>query len=205
MGILGNWWRSRSVRERKILSIGLLIGAVYLLVSYVFDPLYFRYNSNKQELEAQKSMLRRYEHLIRNREKVSEQLARIDAMDVGISEILLSSPTTELASAEFQGLIKNLAQRCNISFTRISPQKPTDFNGYYGISLSTPFRGTIQQIQQFLFELESTQKLIHIDKLEVRSIRRDNTNLRVELEVTAYIAKPADSGKPGDDEETREA
>jgi type II secretory pathway component PulM len=190
MNRIGQWWRTRAPRERRIITVGVIVAVVYGFVSYVFDPLYSQYHANHIELESQKDLLKRYERLIQNKEKIVEQQSMINAMDKSVDEVLLGNTTTELASAELQGLIKNIAKKFDISFTKITPQKPVESNGFYEISLKTPFQGSIHQIQQLLYALDKTSKMIHITKLNIKGIRRNPTDLRVELVVTAYINSP---------------
>jgi len=193
MNRIGQWWKTRAPRERRIITVGLIIAVVYGFISYVFDPLYSQFHANHIELESQEDLLVRYERLIQDREKVAQQQSMINAMHKSVDEVLLGNTTTELASAELQGLVKTIAKEYDISFTKITPQKPVESNGFYEITLKTPFQGSIHQVQQFLYALDKTNKLIQITKLQIKEIRRNQTDLRVELVVTAYINNP-DSG-----------
>ncbi len=189
---LKKYWEKRTSRERKIIAVALVIGAIYAGVTYGFDPMYSKYQANKRELQAQRELLERYRQLQRNADKAREKLLETQALKQGISEILLQSDTADLANAELQGLLKEIAQRADLTFSRINPQKEEIVNSFVEISISLPaVRATILQLQLFLIELEKSPQLFNIKKLEIQRQRRrrnrEENVLNIEMEISAYI------------------
>jgi len=190
---LKKYWQERSAREKKIIIIAVVIGLIYAGVTYGFDPMYSEYQSNKRDLKAQKELLDRYRQLQKNADKAREKLLEAQAMKQGINAILLKSTTADLANAELQGLLKDLAQKADLSFSRINPQKEEIKDIYVEISISLPsVSGTIMQLQQFLIELEKAPQFFKIKKLEIQQQRRHrrehNANmLNIEMEISAFI------------------
>ncbi|MBN1552798.1 type 4a pilus biogenesis protein PilO [bacterium] len=188
MAVFKQIWNSRSTREKRIIILGLLVAVIYVVINFVFDPVYAKFNQNKRDLQTNQTLLKRYERMLQNAEKTHQKLQEITSMQSGIQNILLTGATSDLANAELQGIVKNLAQRENITFTQIKPQKTTEVNGYTEISLSIPFTGNIQQIQAFLYELDSAERLISIKSMEIkRNRRRNQEDLRIDMDVAAYI------------------
>ncbi len=187
---LNKWWKSRNPRERKIISVALILAVVYAFSTYVFDPVYSKYNANKNELTSRSALLKRYQHLIQASKKHKERGRKCKALERGVESVLLTGATADLANAELQGLVKNLAQKTDISFTQISSRKTVEVKGFTAISLNIPFRCTIQQLQKFLFALDNSPQLIRITKLKINKLRRKKGLLKVEMDVEGYIRTP---------------
>ncbi len=196
MAKLSRFWQQLSSRERVIISIGIVIGIIFLTVNYVFDPIYAAYQRMQDDLEAQQNLLKRYEHLVETSDKARDKLLKMKTIEQGISQILLDSETSDLANAELQGLVKTIAQKADISFSRITPNKSIEENGFIEVGLKVPFKGTIRQIELLLFELEQAPKFIQVKKLFVRNQRSNQTELDVDLELAAFIRGGAESTPP---------
>ena len=195
------WWKNRTPRERSIITVAVLVAVVYGFNDFVFDPFYTKFQVNKDELESQQDLLKRYERLINSAGKAKDKLGNKLAMENSIDSVLLNSSTSDLANAELQGVVKTLAKKADIAFTQITPKKTTELDGFSEIKLSMPFRGNILQIQNFLYELETADKLIHTDRLSIKRMRRKQQKLRVDLEITAYIRNASET--EGSNEETQ--
>jgi len=191
MARLKQLWSRFSDREKRIIAIALIIGVIFVFVNYVFDPWYDNYEDLQLELANRQSLLKRYENLIATSDKAREKLVKMQSLDQSINYVLLDSSTSDLANAELQGLVKNLAQKADITFTRITPNKSVENDGFTEISLRLPFQGNIQQIQTFLYELESSEKFFNIQNFTIKSERRSRRSksegLRVDLEIAGYI------------------
>jgi Tfp pilus assembly protein PilO len=104
-----------------------------------------------------------------------------------------------------QGLVKNLAQSADIKFTRISPGKSVEKDGFTEITLKLPFSGNIKQIAEFLYALESDPVFFNIKQLSIqrRRGRRKKEPLKVDLTIAAYIRTPEEKdSKSGSEDET---
>ncbi len=185
-------WQQLSIREKRIIGIALLIALIFIFVNYIFDPIYATYQGKQNELKSQKVLLKKYEHLIANQDKAREKLRVIKAIKNGVDEVLLENKTSDLANAELQGIVKNLAQKANVKFTRITPNKAGEMEGFLEISLKLPFVGTIPQVQTFLYELETAPQLFYIKSMSVRTQRKDANKLRIEMIISAFIRAEAE-------------
>lgn len=195
MAGLVSYWKNLAPRERNLISIALLIGLMFVSVNYIFDPLYASYESKKSQLEAKEQLLKKYEYLAQTTDRARDKLVKIQMIESSISKGLLSESTPDLANAELQGIVKELAKKANIKFTRITPSKTVEEDGYLLISLKLPFNGSIKQVSQFLYELETAEEFFDITSLSIRTRRREKTQLRVELEITAFIKAPTDESE----------
>jgi len=192
-------WQQFSVREKRIIILAVIIGLVFIFANYIFDPIYAKYQNMHNELKSQKLLLKRYEHLISDEDIARDKLMTIRSFDQGIDKVLLKGATSELANAELQGIVKNLATKAEISFTRISPEKNIEHDGFLEIGLKLPFNGTIQDIEKFLYEIEAAPQLFYIKSMYIRTQRRKRWNLRVEMVISAFIRSKTEVDSDEDD------
>lgn len=196
------FWNQLSTRERIFITTAVIIGLIFLFVNYIFDPIYASYQNFQSDLQTQKSILKRYQHLVSSEDKAREKLRKIKAIEQGIDQVLLQSSTSDLANAELQGIIKTLAQKADITFTRITPNKAVEADGFYEVSLKLPFDGTIQQLQTLLYEIDAAPQVFQIKSMSIRTQqhKKEENNLRIEMVVAAYIR----SGEQSEGEESEQ-
>ncbi len=187
MGIWDLIYRKRSLREQRFIGTASVVGLTVLIINFIVFPIWDRYQSYRDDVTTQSALLKRYQNLINTSDKAREKLFQTRQMANSISGVLLNGTTGDLASAELQGLLKNIASRANITFSSIKPNKGTSKDGFYEVSLTIPFSASIKQIQQFLFEIDQAPQLLYVKLFQIKSQRKDKGNLSVELEIAAYI------------------
>lgn len=189
-GFLG-FWKQLSTRERSIIGVAIAIAVIYIAVNYVFTPVKDSFDQKKEQLQSREQLLKRYEHLVETSSGTREKLQKIASIESAIDTALLKGSSPDLANAELQGIVKDIAKKADIQFTRITPSKTIEEMGFTQISLKLPFTGNIKQISKFLYEVEVSPYLLNISSLSIRNVRRQNKDeLRVEMELSAYIRTP---------------
>ncbi|MBN1297602.1 type 4a pilus biogenesis protein PilO [bacterium] len=195
MAVLFSFWKNLSSREKVLIGAALLVAVLFVGINYVFDPLYDSFELKKKQLDSRNQLLKKYEHIAQSEDRARDKLQRIGKIELSIQEGLLKETNPDLANAELQGIVKELAKKADIKFTRITPSKPVEESGYLLISLKLPFNGSIKQITKFLYELETAPQFFDIPSMTIRTRRRDKEVLRVEMEVTAFITVPHDTAE----------
>ncbi|MBN1879904.1 type 4a pilus biogenesis protein PilO [bacterium] len=170
-----------------MIGIALAIAVIYVAIDFVIDPLAASYEKKKEMLESREQLLKKYEHLIETADRTRDKLQKITAIESAIRKGLLTGTNPDLANAELQGIVKDIAKKADIRFSRITPAKTVEEKGFTQISLKLPFSGSIRQIAKFLYEIESSPWMLNISSLSIRSRRQDKGDLRVEMEITAFI------------------
>jgi len=181
-----------------MVGIAFTIALIFIGVNYIFDPIYASFETKKSQLKSKEDLLKKYEHLAQTSDKVRDKLHKMGLIESSIKQGLLTETTPDLANAELQGLVKELAKKADIKFTRITPSKPVEENGFMMISLKLPFSGSIKQISTFLHELEKAPQFFDVTSLTIRKRRRQKEILRVDLEITAFIKAPVKESEPSD-------
>ncbi len=187
------FWKNLSIREKTMIGLAIGIALVYLMVNFVFDPLFKSYENKKGRLSSREELLNRYELLLGTADRAREKLEKIASIESSINEGLLKGVNPDLANADLQGIAREIAAKADISFTRISPNKSVEQDGFVLISLKLPFNGTIKQLVTFLHEVEASPYLLSIPSISIRSQRRDKDILRIEVEMTGYIRSPQEN------------
>ncbi|HPQ41875.1 MAG TPA: type II secretion system protein GspM [bacterium] len=196
MAVLFSFWKNLSTREKTLVGVALSIAVIFIGINYVFDPMYESFERKKEQLENRRQLLKRYEHISQSADRARDKLERIGSIEASIEGGLLKETNPDLANAELQGIVKDLAKKADIKFTRITPSKPVKEDGFMLITLKLPFNGSIKQISKFLYELETAPQFFEIPSVSIRTRRRDKEFLRVEMEITAFIKAPRDESEP---------
>lgn len=196
MAVLFSFWKNLSVREKTLIGAALAIAVIFVGINYIFDPIYASFENKKEQLETRNQLLKRYEHISQSEERARTKLEKIGLIESSIQGGLLKESNPDLANAELQGIVKDLAKKADIKFTRITPTKPVTEDGYMLITLKLPFNGSIKQIAKFLYELETAPQFFDIPSMTIRTRRRDKELLRVEMEITAFIKAPSEESEP---------
>ena len=91
------------------------------------------------------------------------ELARIEAG-------LLSQKTPTLAAADIQNMLSDIAEQKGMTSQsmRSLQSKPTESGGYITIPVEVNMKGSIRQIKEMLFLIESSSKLLKITAIRIR-------------------------------------
>ncbi len=192
------YWKNLSGRERTMIGIALGIALIFIGVNFILNPLMESYDKKKGMLESREQLLKKYEHLVETADRTRDKLQKITAIESAINKGLLTGANPDLANAELQGIVKDIAKKADIRFSRITPSKTVEELGFVKISLKLPFSGSIRQLSKFLYEIETSPWLLNISSLSIRSRRQEKEDLRVEMEVTAFIRKPQETPSESD-------
>ena len=182
-------------QERK-LAVGILGIAVVLVLLLVIVPVW---NANA-DYAAQIDHLQIRLQTLRSRAAADtqlrpryEQLVRAHAA----AAHHLKSDTEAVAAAELQRIVKTIASNnaTQILTTQILPT--AEENGLVRVALKVRVRGSLQGIVQSIYDIESNQTFLFLDKLSLR----DGTRRRIrgtaevnqfdaDLDLVAYMPKP---------------
>ena len=181
------YWKNLSSRERLIIGIAIAIAFVDVGYDFVVEPMIESYEKKTEMLASRQQLLKKYEHLIETAERTRDKLQRITAIESAIKKGLLTGTNPDLANAELQGLVKTLAQKADITFTTINSNKVIEKDGFLELGVSVVFTAQIQQIERFVFELETAAQFLYIQELTIKSQRRNRNNLQVDMDITGFI------------------
>ena len=99
------FWKNLSIREKTMIGLAIGIALIYLMVNFVFDPLFKSYENKKGRLSSREELLNRYELLLGTADRAREKLEKIASIESSINEGLLKGGNPDLANADLQGKI----------------------------------------------------------------------------------------------------
>lgn len=156
-------------RERRIL---LICGAVLLLVGVVYRfsssiPSLF---SGSDEMSFKQKELVRYREVLQEKSRLEATLISAERELARAEAGLLPQQTPTLAAADIQNMIDDVAEQKNIRIEsmRVLKSKTTENGKYIAIPLEVIMTASIRQIEEVLFFIENSQRLLKITAIRIR-------------------------------------
>ncbi len=161
-------------RERKIL---LICGVALLLAGavYRFSPDIPSVFSGPDEMSFKEKELMKYREVLQEKSRLEATLISAERELARAEAGLLPQGTPALAAAGIQNMLNSLAEknRIRIESMRVLKSRPTEDGKYITVPLEVIMTASIRQIEEVLFYIENSQRLLNI-----RAIRIRLTNVR---------------------------
>ncbi|MBU6374451.1 MAG: type 4a pilus biogenesis protein PilO [Bdellovibrionales bacterium] len=116
------------------------------------------------------------------------------AQNLGETKVALSE---DVQMPDFMKLMVSEAKRVGLTVLSITPAKRIEKEFYYEYPVEVKFRGIFAQLFSFMSRLSSLQRIVHVDKFEVRPVTKASARF-VELEGSirvktfSYVGSKAD-------------
>lgn len=180
---------SMSPREKILIGAGAGVAMIYLLCTTVVFPYWDRLAEISQKIEVQTKRLTNYRKILRGQDNVRAALEETQRLLATAEKGLLANRSDSLASAEFQGLIKQLAmtQSLNLLRTEVLPVKPVS-SEYARLSARLEFSGSIDRLVNLLTSFDSGERILFVEEMRVSPTQINNPkkkDVRVTMTVSA--------------------
>ena len=200
------FWQRLSQRERGLVY---LTGAILLFFvgkAAIATPLLDRQARVKAQLESQPQLLQKNLRYLSQKESLLAALEVARGQIKSIEPALLTGDTPSVTASDLQETVQSLATRegTQVITTRVLNPEPS--GSFSKIAIQMEIGGQVQQLANLIRSIESAQKLLVIDEINVRSLFRPagfpqvpgaqpaaQQNLRVSLTVVGY-ARGGDEG-----------
>lgn len=154
-------------RQRRAAAVLLLFAAVAALFAAVALPLLRLHRHYDTAIADTLDRTARFQRVAGLRPGIEAAFARLERDPFRPHYLKNSNPA--LASAELQDRVLQIAQTTGIRITSTQVLPPKDAEGFRQIGLTLALTGTIGQLKQALFAIESAEPLLVIESLSVRS------------------------------------
>jgi len=204
-------WQRFSRRERGLVILTAAILLFFIGKVAIVTPLLERRARIKGQLESQPQLLQK------NLRYLSQKNSLLAALEVARNQIkavepaLLTGDTPSVTASDLQETVQSLATRegTQVITTRVLNPEPS--GSFSKIAIQMEIGGQVQQLANLIRGIESAQKLLVIDEINVRSLFRpvgfpqipggpqaaQQQNLRVSLTVVGFArAQPVAPAKP---------
>jgi type II secretory pathway component PulM len=186
-------------RERVVVGAGaavaLLVGGYLLVV----EPLVTRFRTAEATVPTREEILERRRDQIRQRSRLAEGLAGVEARLEAESSRLLPGSTAPLAASELQQLVKDLLAEAGVEVRSERVLSPSEQHGLQEVSIELAVMGTIRDTVAALTRLEHAPRLLALKDVKIRVMGAGPAReLLTTLVVAGYlIPGPAPVRPPG--------
>lgn len=193
------FWQRLSQRERGLVYLTGVIVLFFVGKTAIATPLLERQARVKQQLESQPQLLEKNLRYLSQKDSLLAALEVARGQIKSIEPALLTGDTPSVTASDLQETVQSLATRegTQVITTRVLNPEPS--GSFSKIAIQMEIGGQVQQLANLIRSIESAQKLLVIDEINVRSLFRPvgfpqvpgsqpaaQQNLRVSLTVVGY-------------------
>ena len=186
-----------SKRDKKVLMIGALAVALFLVINYVISPFIESENNIQEGTEQKEMLLQKYEKVINQRGEIEKKLAKMKREQSALNKKLLKGSTPSLAAAEMQKMLENISKKYGLELKSVKVKDAEESGEFLAIPLEIRLTTDLNSTRKFLADLEKNSKYLIIPKLKISvKNQRDPKEVIVTLVVTGFFMKKGtDKGK----------
>ncbi|HLY62722.1 MAG TPA: type II secretion system protein GspM [Terriglobia bacterium] len=178
-------------RERVAITVAAAGVGLFLVLQFLVLPLLDRLPKTAGDTENKELTLQRYQRLVR--ESVVEQSSltatreRLKVLESG----LLESPSASLANAEWQRLVRELADAQGVELGSSEFLRTEDLGGGYSLIVGrAQLRCPMDKLVSFMIALANSPKVMSVTKMRLLALQGDpQKRLSLEITVGAPIYK----------------
>jgi general secretion pathway protein M len=179
-------------RRQRQFAIGILVLAVFLLLSITAGPVWYANSSRQATLDDAQERLLRYELIAARDQELLPQYEALREMQRSAGN-QLRSDTAAVAGAELQRRVKDITagHQAQIVSTQILPASSEE--GFTRIALRVRLRGVLPSLLRSLYDIETNDVHMFLDNLSLRNSRNSNRQqpwilpLEAEFDLIAYM------------------
>ncbi len=142
---------------------------VVVIYMFLVSPLMTGNGNGTEDIQAERVLLARYKQTIAMEEVYQRAMNERSLLGNDLSGRLLSGSTPALAAAEMSNLIRSFAEESSARINRenVNPSKQT--GSHQKISLQLTITSDVIGLRDFLYLIQSHEKLLDVESLTVTS------------------------------------
>lgn len=171
-------------------SIVVMVFAVAMLAAYVFlvAPLDEKRSALRESLQSKYATLRKYEMFLKDAGKTGvefdAQMKEIEVMEADV----LKDKDESLAFAKLQGYIQDFANKSGVRIISIKPLSVIKFKHYAALPIQIESNGGINQLGEFMKQIDESKELIRIDRLNINVMNiQTPVELRIKIQISGLM------------------
>jgi Tfp pilus assembly protein PilO len=185
-----------SKRDRKILTIGIVAVALFLVYSYVISPFIESEQDIRERTEQREMLLQKYEKIISQRKEIEKKLTQIKRQQGQLNKKLLKGSTPSLAAAEMQKMLEQISKKHDLELKSVKVKDAEKEGDFLAIPLEIRLTTDLNSTRKFLSDLEKNQKYLIIPQLKISvKNQRDPQEVIVTIVVTGFFMEQAAAEK----------
>ena len=161
-------------RERALIFIALFSLISIGIYSLIASPLHSSFEGSEEQLRSKQALLKKYYRLLGSEGEYKSKLEAYNDAFTSLQKFFLNAETEELAIAELQKTVKNIATRNGLTVSRSTATAREVLNENPPLTLiSGNFElgdiDKVKKIQTFLYDIEhNNEMLFFVDDFKIR-------------------------------------
>ncbi|MFQ5451122.1 MAG: type II secretion system protein GspM [Nitrospinaceae bacterium] len=182
-----------SPREKKLLlSAGILVGG-YLLISFVFQPIFDKQRRIDRQIQDKIQFIQKFHEVLNRRSYYDAKIQANRETHNSLARRFLDETKPGLAAAGLQKILEEFARKSAVSIGRVRVGKPKSIEGMTGVPVEITLRSNLKNLSQFIYSLENFEKFLIIEDMVIRRLNSSGPEeLQTKLMVDGFI-RPLDS------------
>jgi len=185
-----------SKRDRKILTIGIVAVALFLVFTYVISPFMESEQDIRDRTQQLEMLLQKYEKIIGQQKEIEKKLTQIKREQGQLNNKLLKGSTPSLAAAEMQKMLEQISKKHDLELKSVKVKDAEKEGDFLAIPLEIRLTTDLNSTRKFLADLEQNQKYLIIPKLKISvKNQRDPQEVIVTIVVTGFFMEETAADK----------
>jgi Tfp pilus assembly protein PilO len=178
-----------TVREKGIVVLAGVLAIGYAGVAYVVDP-FLESQTAVQEAIEQKRL--EYQQLVALAAERERYQRKVDDLRLRVSEaeaMLLKEDKAPVVAAQVQEVVHQFGRETGVSIMREAVLRPKEQEVVVEVPVEVSLKGSLREVQEFVYKVESHDKMLTIPQIAIRSSPASNGLLSVEMHIAGHMPR----------------
>lgn len=169
-----------SKREKTLLFISVGVAAAAVFYNVIVEPLVIKWKTVNGQIEAKIILLSKNKGLLSRYKTLEEEY-------INYPVLLKSGRNEEEELAGALGEIEGISKKTACFIINIKPKASKKFGNYKEISFDVTTEGSIDEISRFMYEIETSEKILRIRQFTITSKSGTSKNLKASFLISKIM------------------
>lgn len=169
-----------SKREQLILYLAVFFISLTLLDRAIISPIFSKIKSLDTEIKEKETAIRRNSHILTQKDRVSSEIAKY-------SSFLSAAKSEDEEVSSFLKEIENLANKSSVYLVDMKPAGIKDLGSSKKYLLNLNCEAQMEQITDFMYNIENSSKLITIDKYQISPKSKESSVAKCSMSISRIV------------------
>ncbi len=168
-----------SNREKILLSITISFVITALFYNLIVEPLISRWRAFNGQIESKKALLNKNKRLLAAYKILEEEYIKYP--------VVLGGKNEEEEIARALGEIENVSKKSSCYIVNLKPRASKKIGNYKEISFDVTTEGSIDEFTRFMYEVETSKKMLRIRRFTITSKTGPSAKLKCVFLISKII------------------
>ena len=179
-----------SLRDKKILIVGGVFIALYLILVFIAKPAFRENKLAHQKIQDKILFIEKCYEILNQKSYYKAKSTENKSVHTTLSQRFLNETKPVLAAAEQQRILEELANKTGVNIIRFRVDKPKYVEKLLTISTQVTVRSKLRDLTSFIHRLEGNEKFMIIEEILAQRINKEDLEeLQTQLTVSGFIKK----------------